>query len=117
MVCDDVFVAGDVARSPHPLYNFEFLALQHWGNAVAQAEIAAHNMISPQTDRWPHLAIPAFWSSQFDTEIKSVGVPSFADEVVISQGSPADRRFIAAYGHRGRVIAAVSFNQAKWLEF
>jgi len=117
MVTDDIFVAGDVARFPHPLYNFQFLALAHWGNAVAQAEIAAHNMINPQTDRWPHLAIPSFWSTQFDTEIKSVGVPTFADEVVIAQGSTADRRFVAVYGHRGRVIAAVAFNQSKWLEF
>jgi len=117
MVCDDIFVAGDVARFPHPLYNYQFLALAHWGNAVAQAEVAAHNMISSQADRWPHLAIPSFWSTQFDTEIKSVGVPTFADEVVIAQGSAADRSFVAVYGYRGRVTGAVAFNQAKWLEF
>jgi NADPH-dependent 2,4-dienoyl-CoA reductase/sulfur reductase-like enzyme len=117
MVTDDVFVAGDVARFPHPLYDFQFLALEHWGNAVAQGEIAGHNMISPQAERWPHLAIPEFWSAQFGTEIKSAGVPTFADEVVIAQGSAADRRFIAVYGHQGRVTAAVTFGQAKWLEF
>jgi len=117
MVTDDIFVAGDVARFPHPLYNYQFLALAHWGNAVAQAEVAAHNMISSQADRWPHLAIPSFWSTQFDTEIKSVGVPTFADQVVITQGSAADRRFVAVYGYRGRVTGAVAFNQAKWLEF
>jgi NADPH-dependent 2,4-dienoyl-CoA reductase/sulfur reductase-like enzyme/ferredoxin len=117
MVTDDVFVAGDVARFPHPLYDFQFLALEHWGNAVAQGEVAAHNMISSETERWPHLAIPQFWSSQFGTEIKSVGVPTFADEVVITQGSAADRRFIAVYGFGGRVTAAVGFDQAKWLEF
>jgi NADPH-dependent 2,4-dienoyl-CoA reductase/sulfur reductase-like enzyme/ferredoxin len=117
LVTDDIFAAGDVARFPHPLYDFEFLALQHWGNAVAQAEIAAHNMLSDQTDRWPHLALPQFWSTQFDTEIKSTGVPTFADQVVIAQGSVAERRFVAVYGHQGRVTAAVAFNQAKWLEF
>ena len=117
MVADDVFVAGDVARFPHPLYDFQFLALEHWGNAVAQGEIAAHNMISSQTERWPHLVIPEFWSAQFGIEIKSVGVPTFADEVVIAQGSAADRRFMAVYGCRGRLTAAVAFNQAKWLEF
>nr|WP_241835160.1 FAD/NAD(P)-binding oxidoreductase [Pseudofrankia asymbiotica] len=117
MVCDDVFVAGDVARFPHPLYDFQFLALEHWSNAVAQGEIAAHNMISPQTERWPHLAVPSFWSTQFGIEIKSVGVPTFADEVVIAQGSVADRRFIAVYGCRGRVTAAVAFDQGKWLDF
>jgi NADPH-dependent 2,4-dienoyl-CoA reductase/sulfur reductase-like enzyme/ferredoxin len=117
LVTDDVFAAGDVARFPHPLYDFQFLALEHWGNAVAQAEIAAHNMISAQTDRWPHLAIPQFWSTQFGTEIKSVGVPTFADQVVVTQGSVADHRFVAAYGYQGRITAAVSFNQSKWLEF
>jgi NADPH-dependent 2,4-dienoyl-CoA reductase/sulfur reductase-like enzyme/ferredoxin len=113
---DDVFVAGDVARFPHPLYDYEFLALEHWGNAVTQAEIAAHNMIGTPADRWPHLATPAFWSSQFGTNIKSVGVPTYADQVVIAQGSVARRRFVAAYGYAGRITAAVGFNQAKWLE-
>lgn len=117
VVTDDVFVAGDVARFPHPVYGFQYLALEHWGNAVAQAEIAAHNMISAQSRRWPHLALPEFWSTQFDAEIKSVGVPTYADQVVIAQGSVAQRRFVAAYGYRGRLTAAVAFNQAKWLEF
>jgi hypothetical protein len=117
VVTDDVFVAGDVARFPHPVYGYQFVALEHWGNAVAQAEIAAHNMVSPQGDRWPHLALPVFWSTQFGTEIKSVGVPTYADHVVIAQGSVAEGRFVAVYGYRGRISAAVSFNQSKWLEF
>lgn len=117
VVTDDVFVAGDVARSPHPVYGYQFLALEHWGNAVAQAEIAAHNMISAQSERWPHLALPEFWSTQFGTEIKSVGVPTYADHVVIAQGSVVERRFVAVYGYRGRITAAVAFNQAKWLDF
>jgi NADPH-dependent 2,4-dienoyl-CoA reductase/sulfur reductase-like enzyme/ferredoxin len=113
---DDVFVAGDVARFPHPLYDYQFLALEHWGNAVAQAQIAAHNMISVPAERWPHLAVPLFWSAQFDTNIKSAGVPTLADQVVIAQGSVAQRRFVAAYGYQGRLTAAVGFNQARWLE-
>ncbi|WP_432969368.1 FAD-dependent oxidoreductase [Dactylosporangium sp. CA-233914] len=116
VVTDDVFVAGDVARFPHPLYDYQFLALEHWGNAVAQAHIAAHNMISVPAERWPHLAVPVFWSAQFGTNIKSVGVPTLADQVVIAQGSVAQRRFVAAYGYQGRLTAAVGFNQAKWLE-
>ncbi|HEX3965088.1 MAG TPA: FAD-dependent oxidoreductase [Trebonia sp.] len=117
VVTDNVFVAGDVARFPHPVYGYQFLALEHWGNAVAQAKVAAHNMISAQGERWPYLALPEFWSTQFGTEIKSVGVPTYADQVVIAQGSVAERRFVAVYGYRGRVTAAVAFNQAKWLEY
>jgi NADPH-dependent 2,4-dienoyl-CoA reductase/sulfur reductase-like enzyme len=55
VVTEDVFVAGDVARFPHPLYDYQFMALEHWGNAVAQAQIAAHNMSClPSAARmWP----------------------------------------------------------------
>jgi NADPH-dependent 2,4-dienoyl-CoA reductase/sulfur reductase-like enzyme/ferredoxin len=116
LVTDDVFVAGDVARSPHPMYEYQFLAVEHWGNAVTQARVAAHNMINAAADRWPHVPNPVFWSVQFGTSIKSVGVPTFADEVVIAQGSVAERRFVAAYGYRGRVTAAVGFDQGMWLE-
>ncbi|MFD0585873.1 NAD(P)/FAD-dependent oxidoreductase [Dactylosporangium darangshiense] len=114
---DDVFVAGDIARFPHPLYDYQFLALEHWGNAVTQAEVAAHNMVNAPPDRWPHLATPVFWSSQFGVNLKSVGVPTFADEIVIAQGSVADRQFVAVYGYHGRITAAVGFDQGKWLEF
>ena len=110
-------MAGDVARAPSALFGYEFLALEHWRNAVAQAEIAAHNMVSADGDRWPHLAVPEFWSTQFGTNIKSVGVPSLADQVVIVQGSVEERRFVAVYGAHGRIVAAVSFNQAFWLDF
>ncbi|KOG62541.1 FAD-dependent oxidoreductase [Streptomyces flaveolus] len=112
---DDVFAAGDVARCPHPLYEHRLLSLEHWANAVEQAEVAAHNMVSAQADRRPYLSIPLFWSIQFGVNIKSVGVPTFADEVVVTQGSLEDHRFVAAYGYRGRVTAAVSFDDAKWL--
>ncbi|MET8628938.1 FAD-dependent oxidoreductase [Kitasatospora sp. NPDC004669] len=117
IVTDDIFVAGDVARSPHPLFGYQFLSLEHWGNAVAQAEVAAHNMISASADRRPHVWTPYFWSAQFGVNIKSVGVPPMADEIIVTQGSPADRRFTAVYGYQGRMIAAVTFDQAKWLEF
>ncbi len=85
IVTDDIY-AGDVARSPHPLFDYQFLALEHWGNAVEQAEIAAHNMICAGPDRRPHLWLPMFWSSQFGVNIKSVGVPSLGGQLVVAQG-------------------------------
>ncbi|MFF4576856.1 NAD(P)/FAD-dependent oxidoreductase [Streptomyces sp. NPDC001373] len=117
IVTDDIYVAGDVARSPHALFGYQFLSLEHWGNAVAQAETAAHNMLSRSADRRPHLWVPAFWSSQFGVSIKSVGVPSMGTEIVIIQGSRAERRFVGVYGYQGRVIGAVTFDQCRWLDF
>lgn len=117
IVTDDVFVAGDVARFPHPLYYYQFIAVEHWGNAVEQGCIAAHNMICAPIDRRPHIAVPAFWSSQFGVNIKSVGVPSAADSVVITQGELSDASFVAVYGKKGQMVAAVAFNHAKWVGF
>jgi NADPH-dependent 2,4-dienoyl-CoA reductase/sulfur reductase-like enzyme len=117
VVTDSIFVAGDIARAPHVLYKYEFLSLEHWDNAVFGAAVAAHNMVSLEPDRKPHLPLPAFWSGQFGVNIKGVGVQSFGDEVVITQGSVTERRFAAAYGKRGRIVGAVTFNHGKWLEY
>ncbi|MFJ3231122.1 NAD(P)/FAD-dependent oxidoreductase [Streptomyces sp. NPDC086787] len=117
IVTDNVFVAGDVSRFPHPLFDYQLLSLEHWHNAVEQAEVAAHNMISPEPLRRPHLAVPTFWSSQFGLNIKSVGVPTYSDQVVIAQGSLEARRLAMVYGYRGRVTAAVTVDMAKSLEY
>lgn len=115
MVTDDIFVAGDVARWPHPLYEGELLTVEHWGNSVEQARTAAHNMVSAPADRWAYETLPAFWSRQFGVNLKTVGLPTFADEVVLTQGSIAERRLVAAYGHKGRIVAALTVNMARWL--
>src|SRR5215467_5804516 len=98
LVTNRIFVAGDIARSPHVLYEYEFLSTEFWANAVQGAEIAAHNMVCEETERRPYLPVPSNWSSQFGVNIKTVGVPSFGDEVVFAQGSIKQRRFAAAYG-------------------
>ena len=101
MVTDDFFVAGDVARWPHPLYDGQLLSVEHWGNAVEQARTAAHNMVCAPSERRAHKLLPAFWSNQFGVNIKSVGLPTVAEEVVVTQGSVEERRFVAAYGRDG----------------
>jgi 3-phenylpropionate/trans-cinnamate dioxygenase ferredoxin reductase subunit len=117
VVTSRIFVAGDIARAPHVLYDYEFLAMEHWDNAVLGAQVAAHNMVCGETDRWAHLMIPQFWSGQFGVNIKSVGVPSFGDEIMFTQGSVKQRRFAAAYGQRGRIVGAVTFNHGKWIPY
>jgi NADPH-dependent 2,4-dienoyl-CoA reductase/sulfur reductase-like enzyme len=117
VVTDNIFVAGDVARAPHVLYEYEFLSLEHWDNAVSGAEVAANNMVNLDPGRRPHLPLPSFWSAQFGVNIKGVGVCAFGDEIVFTQGSVEDFRFAAAYGRKGRIVGAVTFNHGKWLEY
>jgi 3-phenylpropionate/trans-cinnamate dioxygenase ferredoxin reductase subunit len=117
LVTNYIFVAGDIARSPHVLYEYEFLSTEFWGNAVQGAEVAAHNMVCAETERRPYLPVPSNWSGQFGVNIKTIGVPSFGDEIVFTQGSVKDRRFAAAYGRRGRIVGAVTFDHGKWLQY
>jgi 3-phenylpropionate/trans-cinnamate dioxygenase ferredoxin reductase subunit len=111
----DVFAAGDVARWTHPLFPAEPTTRQHWGNAVDQADTAARTMlgIAPAHGR---PALPAFWSDQFGLNIKSVGMPTVADEVVLTQGSFERGSFVAAYGERGRLVGAVAVNSPRVLD-
>ncbi len=113
--CPDIYAAGDVARWPIPLYGDRLVSVEHWGNAVEQAAHAARNMLAGPGDQRPYAHLPAFWSSQFGINIKLVGLTAGADTVAVVQGTRAARRFLAVYGRAGRSIAAVSFDQARWL--
>jgi 3-phenylpropionate/trans-cinnamate dioxygenase ferredoxin reductase component len=110
-----VAAAGDVARFPHPLIPDGPVAFEHWGHAVEQAAFAAATLVHGVEGREPYAAMPAFWSSQFDVNIKSVGLTNGADAVAVTQGDPAERRFLAVYGRAGRTVAAVSFDSTRWL--
>ncbi|TNC11374.1 FAD-dependent oxidoreductase [Methylobacterium terricola] len=112
---DAIFAAGDVARFPHPLDGDRPVALEHWGNAVAQAAHAARAMLAGPEAAGPYAEVPAFWSNQFGLTIKSLGLTEGADAVAIVQGDPRSARFLAAYGREGRTVAAVSINAGRWL--
>ncbi|MFI9272908.1 NAD(P)/FAD-dependent oxidoreductase [Kitasatospora sp. NPDC052896] len=111
-----VFVAGDVARWPHPRYPGRLLRLDHWDNAVAQARTAAHNLMHDPRDHRSHQPLPAFWSNQFGINLKCVGLPAIADQLVVTQGSLEQRKFVAAYGCRGRLVAAVAVDSPRVLD-
>lgn len=114
-IAEGIFAAGDVARWPHPLYGNRIVSLEHWGNAVEQAGACAHNMLASPSGQRRYSYLPAFWSSQFGINIKSVGLADFADRLMLVQGSRKERRFIALFGRNERSIAAFSFNSARWL--
>ena len=117
VVTDNIFVAGDIARAPHVLYEYQFLSMEHWDNAVLGGQIAAHNMVSLETGRRPHLPLPRSGpASSASTSRASACAPS-ATRSCSPRARVEDRRFAAAYGRRGRIVGAVTFNHGKWLEY
>ncbi|MBX7553565.1 FAD-dependent oxidoreductase [Streptomyces sp. NPDC004232] len=115
-VVPGVYVAGDVARSRHPLFDSGPQSLEHWANAVDQAEVVAHNLTRPPSDLRHTAALPAFWSDQFGMNIKSVGLPQLADEVALTQGSFTSGPFVAAYGRDGITVGAVAVDSPRVMD-
>lgn len=114
---DDVWVAGDVARWPHPAYGDRLLTVEHWGTADEQGAHAARNLVAAPGDWWPFAELPRFWSNQFGVNVKSAGVPSAADRIVVTQGSVDNRRCVLLYGSGDRTVAAASIDSPRELEF
>ncbi|SFK27134.1 NAD(P)/FAD-dependent oxidoreductase [Methylorubrum salsuginis] len=115
-IVPDVFAAGDIARWPNPHQDEALVAVEHWGNARAQAKAAARNMLAgPAAGLARHDHLPDFWSQQFGLTIKLVGLTEGADSLVIAHGSLEERRFVALYGREGRTVAAASIDSARWL--
>ena len=118
VVTDNIFVAGDVARAPHVLYEYQFLAMEHWDNAVLGRRGRGAQHGEPR-DRPPPASAAAAASgpaSSASTSSPSACARS-ATRSSFTQGSVEDRRFAAAYGRNGRIVGAVTFNHGKWLEY
>ncbi|MGQ4514398.1 FAD-dependent oxidoreductase [Streptomyces sp. DW26H14] len=113
-VVEGVYVAGDLARWRHPRFETGPVSFEHWGNALDQARTVAHNIMS--ADVRENDALPVFWSDQFGLNIKSVGMPGIADEVVVTQGSFDSGPFVAAYGRAGVTVAAVAVDAPRLLD-
>lgn len=115
-VLPGLYAAGDIACWPSVLYDGKRVAIEHWSNAVEQARAAAHNMAMPESEAQHYDYLPTFWSNQAGRTIKSVGLPSVGEQVVIAQGSLDSGRFVAVYGSNGKIVAAVSVDHGRFLD-
>lgn len=98
----DIFAAGDCCSFPHPLYDDRQIRLECWHNAQDQGRTVAQNMLD--RDR-PFLAVPRFWSDQYDLTVRIAGLPDrAAREVVRRRADGVDIHFDTAPG--GRLLAA-----------
>jgi NADPH-dependent 2,4-dienoyl-CoA reductase/sulfur reductase-like enzyme len=122
VVCDEtlataaagIVAAGDVARWPNPLFG-ESLRVEHWTNAVEQAEAAARRLLDGPDGAAPFASVPFVWSDQYDRKFQSAGHYGPDDEMLICHGTLAERRFVALFGRGGRLVGALGVNRARQL--
>ena len=110
----DVYAAGDVARVANRWHG-DSPRIEHWTNAVEQAVHAAENALAGPAASTSFSSVPYFWSDQYDRRIQFIGGGPPHDEIVIVDGSLADRRLTALYRRGDRLVACLALNQPRAL--
>ena len=106
-----IYAAGDVACWHNPRFGTR-MRLEHRMNATEQGIAVAGNLLG---DNQPFAPLPYFWTNQYDTKIQAYGTfPPHASFQIIT-GTPADRRFTAAYSHHGTVTGVLGWNSPREL--
>ena len=125
IVCDanlnagppNVFVAGDVARWPNPLFaDIEpDMRVEHWTNAAEQGAHAAKNLLATLRNAplEPYGAVPFFWSDQFDARVQFLGRATAQATVDVVAGNPADGKWCAIYCENDRLTGVLGVSQPK----
>ena len=103
----DVFAAGDVASSWHPVAGTR-LRNEHWANAIASGKVAARSMLGQQAVLDD---IPYFYTDQYDLGMEYSGYGTLArDAAVVYRGDRDAREFITFWLLGGRVVAGMNVN-------
>ncbi len=103
---EGIYAAGDVANHFHPLFN-RHLRVEHWQNAIHQAQTAARNMLDK---RDAHDDVHWFWSDQYDCNVQYAGHHTGWDDVIV-RGSLEARNAIIFYMQDSKIAAAVGINR------
>jgi NADPH-dependent 2,4-dienoyl-CoA reductase/sulfur reductase-like enzyme len=103
----NIFAAGDVANSFHPLLGRR-VRVEHWANALNGGPAAARSMLDQPVVYDP---VPYYYSDQYDLGMECAGLPTPGsyDEIAY-RGDRASLEFIAFWLAQGRVVAGMNVN-------
>jgi 3-phenylpropionate/trans-cinnamate dioxygenase ferredoxin reductase component len=107
-----VFAAGDVTRHFNPLLG-RHVRLEAWQNAQNQG-IAVAKIIAGGEQAFSE--VPWFWTDQYETNLQMAGAPDKWDRVIF-RGEPTDPGFTLFQLLDGKVVAAVTVNNARDMRF
>ena len=113
----NVYAVGDVARVANRWHG-DSPRIEHWSNAVEQAVHAAgHVLAGPGAGAADTLfsSVPYFWSDQYDRKFQFIGRARPHDEVLVVDGSVAERRLTALFRRGDRLVACLAVNQPRAL--
>jgi len=103
----NIFAAGDVANSFHPLLGRR-VRVEHWANALNGGPAAARSILGQSVSYDP---VPYFYSDQYDLGMECAGLPSPGSyDQILYRGDRAALEFIAFWLSGGVVIAGMNVN-------
>jgi 3-phenylpropionate/trans-cinnamate dioxygenase ferredoxin reductase subunit len=111
---ENVAVAGDMAAFPFPLVE-DPVCIEHWATAREMGALAAENMLAAAGERRPFLAVPTFWSDQYDVKIKSAGLLSVADNYTVVEEDPEKNVLLIEAKRGDTLVGAIGFNRPRAL--
>jgi len=104
---ENIFAAGDVANSFHPLLGRR-VRVEHWANALNGGPAAARSMLGQPVEYDP---VPYFYSDQYDLGMECAGLPSPGTyDQIAYRGDRDALEFIAFWLSRGTVVAGMNVN-------
>jgi NADPH-dependent 2,4-dienoyl-CoA reductase/sulfur reductase-like enzyme len=109
-----VYAAGDVARMANVWYG-DAPRIEHWTNAVEQSAHVVEQMLGDSVAARNFSSVPYFWSDQYDRKIQFVGRARPHDEMLVVDGSVAERRLTALYRRGDQLVACLAVNQPRAL--
>jgi NADPH-dependent 2,4-dienoyl-CoA reductase/sulfur reductase-like enzyme len=116
---ESVVAAGDIARWPNTRFDSTPRRIEHWINAIEMGQAAAEALLAGPNAARPFTPIPRFWSHQHGVRIQSVGMPVLGTDMVILDGTPESRRFVAGFTRpapKGPIlVGAVAFDSPRAL--
>ena len=103
---DAVYAAGDIASFPD-FRTGARMRIEHWQVAERQGRAVARAMLGLGE---PFRDVPFFWSAHYDVTLNYVGHAEKWDRI-IERGSLADRKYVAAFEHQGKILAVITLGE------
>jgi NTE family protein len=105
-----MYAAGDVANFFDPLFGRR--RIEHWSNANYQGSDVGKILAG---ERGGYATVSSFFTEAFGVTVKVFGDVSHFDNVE-TEGSLAEREFVALYGQNGRLRGTVMIGQSEATE-
>lgn len=102
----DILAVGDCAQHINGFLSC-YIRIESVPSAQEQARTAAHTICGKNL---PHIAVPWFWSDQFDLKLQMVGLSQGYDQLVL-RGDVTSESFCAFYLRKGVVLSVDAINR------